>query len=79
MPAYAYKDAAALAYDANKKRLRTEGQILLAAAMNEALREMTTQFNEALKRGEVLEIGGSREELKALLLSAAQRELAPGE
>jgi hypothetical protein len=78
MPNYGYKDKAAMAYDANKKRIRAEGAIVLAAAMNEALNEMTRQFNEALHRGEILEIEGSREEMKALLLAASQKELAPG-
>lgn len=75
MPTYTYKDNVALAYDANKKRLRAEGSILLAELMNEALSEMTTQFNEALNHGEILEIGGTREEMKALLWKAAQRQL----
>lgn len=78
MPSYGYKDDVALAYDANKKRLRVEGNIVLAAVMNEALREMTSQFNAALAQGDVLEITGSREELKGILLQAAKRELASG-
>lgn len=77
MPNHTQKDDVQLAYDANKKRLRAEGQIVLARVMNEALHEMTTGFNEALARGEILEIGGSREELRALLLKASQRELGP--
>jgi hypothetical protein len=75
MPNHTYKDNVALTFDANKKRLRTEGQIILAALMNEALHEMTSQFNEALSRGEILEIGGSREEMKGFLRIAASREL----
>jgi hypothetical protein len=78
MPDYRYKDAVALAFDANKKRLRTEGSIVLAALMNEALNEMTTRFNAGLSEGEILEIGGSRDELRALLRDVAQRELGPG-
>lgn len=78
MPSYNHKDAVELAYDANKKRLRTEGAILLAEAMNEALNEMTEQFNAALDQGNILHIGGTREEMKALLFSAAQKKLAPG-
>ena len=74
---YRYKNAVDLAYDANKKRLRTEGAIILAELMNEALSEMTTQFNEAQNRGEILEIGGSREEMKAYLRVAAKRHLGP--
>jgi hypothetical protein len=72
MPSYNHKDAVVLAFDANKKRLRTEGSIVLAALMNEALNEMATQFNAALG------IGGSREEMKAYLRVAAERELGPG-
>lgn len=75
MRGYTHKDAVSLAYDANKKRLRTEGSIVLAEVMNAALTEMTDQFNEALNRGEVLEIGGSRDEMKALLLAAARKQL----
>lgn len=75
MPNYTYKDQVRLTYDANKKRLHAEGQIILATLMNEALHEMTSQFNAALARGEVLEIGGSREEMKEFLRVAASREL----
>jgi hypothetical protein len=78
MPNYLYKDNAALAYDANKKRLRAEGAIVLASVMNEALNEMTDQFNKALNEGKILEIGGSREEMKSFLRLAAQRELGDG-
>lgn len=77
MPDYRYKDNAQIAYDANKKRLRLEGQIALDSVLNEALNLMTTKFNEALARGEILEIEGSRNELRALLLDAANKELAP--
>ena len=78
MPNHTYKDEVALAYDANKKRLRTEGSIILAAVMNEALHEMTSQFNAALAEGGILEITGSREEMKSFLRSAAQKELGDG-
>ena len=78
MPKYMHKDRVQLAFDANKKRLRTEGAIVLAAVMNEALAEMTYQFNEALERGELLEIGGSREEMKAFFRQAADRQLGSG-
>ena len=78
MPNYTYKDDVSLAFEANKKRLRAEGSIILSALLNEALSEMTTQFNAALARGEVLEIGGSREEMKAFLRVAAQKQLGTG-
>ena len=79
MPSYHYKDEVARAFDANKKRLRAEGSIILSDLLNEALHEMTIDFNRALARGEILRIGGSREELKAFLRIAAQRELGVGE
>lgn len=75
MPTYGYKDEVALAFEANKKRLRAEGSILLAEVLNEALNEMTTQFNAALARGEILSIGGTREEMKGLLQAAAVKRL----
>ena len=78
MPTYGYKDDVALAFEANKKRLRAEGSIILAAVMNEALHEMTTQFNAALARGEILSIGGSREEMMGFLRDAAAKQLEAG-
>lgn len=79
MAGYRYKDNVELTFDANKKRLRAEGSIILSAMMNEALNEMAKQFHEALGRGELLEIGGSREEMKAFLRIAANRQLGTGE
>ncbi len=78
MPNYTYKDAVALAYDGNKKRLRAEGSIILDGLMNEALDTMTTEFNEALNRGELLEIGGTRTEMLGFLRTAAQKQLGVG-
>lgn len=75
MPDYRYKDAARRAYDANKKRIRVEAQILLDEMLNEAFDEMTRQFNEALNRGEILDLTASRGELLELLSSAAKRQL----
>lgn len=77
MPNYAYKDPVDLAYSANRRRLRTEGAILLDAVMNEALNEMTAQFNEALNEEKILEIGGTREEMLGFLRAAAQKQLGP--
>ena len=76
MAGYRYKDNVQLAYDANVKRIRTEGAIVLQAMLNEALAEMDQQFTEALNRGEVLSIGGSREEMLGFLRTAAQKQLA---
>lgn len=78
MPSYGYKDEVALTFEANKKRLRAEGAVILARLMNEALNEMTTQFNAALARGEILSIGASAEEMKGFLRTAAQKQLGVG-
>jgi len=79
VPNYISKDNVALAFDANKKRLRCEGQIILAEVMNAALSEMTQQFNAALGEGQILEIGGTREEMKEFLRIAAQKQLGTGD
>lgn len=76
MPTYNYKDGVALAYERNKKRLRLEGTVVLDAMMNEALSEMTAEFNKGLERGEILEIGGSQEDMRRYLKLAAQKELS---
>jgi hypothetical protein len=78
MPNVLYKDNVRLTFDANKKRLRAEGQILLDRVMNEALNEMATQFNDALARGELLEIGGSQAEMRQFLAVAAAKQLGAG-
>jgi len=79
VPNYITKDNVQLAYDANKKRLRAEGSIILAEVMNSALSEMTAQFNAALGNGQILEIGGTREEMKEFLRIAAQKQLGAGD
>lgn len=76
MSGYQKKDAVRLAYNANKKRLRCEGQVILDAIMNEALDEMDRQFQEAIGRGEILHIGGSAAEMRAYLRRAAEKNLA---
>jgi hypothetical protein len=73
MPSYRCKDDVDLVYDANKTRLRVEAQILLDEAMNEALNEMTQQFIAGLGRGELLEIGGTQEEMQQFLRVAVNR------
>lgn len=70
-----HKGPAELAYDENKKRLRFEGRILLDRIMNEVLDVMTTEFQAALLRGEVLEVGSTREEARAYFARVAQAQL----
>jgi hypothetical protein len=75
---YKYKQKQELVFEANKKRLRLEGQILLADLLNEAVSVMSDRFNEAYLEGTILELDGNRDELKSYLLEAANRELTPG-
>ena len=72
---YNHKSAAELAFNANKIRLHTEGRLLLAGLMNEVINEMSERFNDALVRGEILELEGSRDELRAILRTVSQRQL----
>lgn len=76
MAGYRYKDRVDLEFSANLKRLRVEGRIILDDVLNEALNEMNFQFQAALARGEILSIGGSREDMKAYLRAAAERQLS---
>lgn len=73
--AYTKKDNILLTFEENKKRLRMEGNLILARVMNEALAEMSGQFTEALARGELLKIGGSADEMREFLRVAADRHL----
>lgn len=74
---YRKKKPHELIFDANKKRLRCEGAIILAEVLNEALAVMDEQFQDALLKGEVRTIGGSRDELLSLLRIASDRYLGP--
>lgn len=74
---YKKKDNVALAFAANVKRIRLEARIVLDHVLNEALAEMSKEFDEGLLRGELLNIAGSPEELKEFLRRAAEKELKP--
>lgn len=76
MAAHKKKSKTELIYDANKKRIRTEGSILLAELMNEALDVMTEKFEEAKQNGGVLELDGNRGKLKEYLWEASKRTLS---
>lgn len=75
MTSYRYKDKVELAFDANKTKLRAEGNIILKSLMNEALNEMSIEFNAKLAAGEIYHIGGSREDMLRFLRIAATKEL----
>lgn len=72
---YAYKGEAALVFDSNKKRLRLEGRLVMDRVMNEVLREMTTEFQAAVLRGEILSVGGSAAETQQYFTAAARKAL----
>lgn len=76
---YTRKTPVELAFNANVKRLRAEIGILANALANETLAEMSDQFEAELHNGNILEIEGSREELRATLRRVAERELAEQE
>lgn len=76
MPRYIHKDNILLEFEANKKRLRTEGRIVLDRVLNEALDQMAKEFNAGLDRGEVLRVESSPNELRRLLWQAARLELS---
>lgn len=66
MPDYKYKDQAALAYDANKKRLRAEVNIVMSEALNDAIGIMTEDFNSSLHNGIILELKDNKDIRKRL-------------
>jgi hypothetical protein len=75
MPKYTHKDATTLAYEANKKRLRVEGQILLDNMMNEAVHEMTQQFNKELSHGRIVELKLDEDSVRKLFKSSSRKVL----
>lgn len=75
---YNYKGAAQQTFDENKLRLRLEGRIVLNRIMNEVLREMTVEFQEAVLRGEILSVGGSASETQQYFTAAARKALGSG-
>jgi hypothetical protein len=61
----------------NKERVELQTKQLLRRVRDKALTELDTQFTAALDRGEVLELDPGKDDLRALLLAAAKKELAP--
>ena len=76
--AYKKKNKGVLAFQANVKRIRCEANIVLQEVLNSALAEMSDEFDAAFNDGNILEIECTPDELKKLLLRAAQRELGTG-
>lgn len=66
---------AELAWRDNRENINLQGRQLLRRVLNKALTELDRQFLAGLERGEILEINPTKNELKELLLSSAQKEL----
>lgn len=69
---------AELAWRDNRENINLQGRQLLRRVLNKALTELDKQFLDGLERGEILEINPTKNELKELLLSSAQKELEAG-
>jgi len=76
--AIGYKEAteAELVWRENRENITLQGRQILRRVLNKALVELDKQFLDALNKGEILEINPGQEELKALLLANAQKELS---
>ena len=66
---------AELVWRENRENVTLQGRQLLRRVLNQALLELDRQFQDALNRGELIEISPGQEELKELLLVSAEREL----
>lgn len=64
-----------LALKEDDERLLLEGRQILRRVMNEARSELERLHLEAQKRGEIIRVTGSTEELEILVLAAAKKEL----
>lgn len=75
--AYGYKELTEveLAWRDNRENITLQGKQILRRVLNQALLELDRQFIEALNRGEILEINPGKDELRALLLASATKEL----
>lgn len=64
-------------YDHNKRRLRAELAVLNAEILNDALSEMTQDFEHALKEDRVAVTTLTRQEAMRYLRSAVERLYGP--
>ncbi len=70
-------DIAQLTKRENAERIRLEVSQLARRIAIPAIEEANRAFNAAWVDGNILEIGYSRDEMRALLLAGSQRLLAP--
>ena len=68
-----------LAWRENRERIALQARQLTRRILDVALVQLDTEFQQGLRDGKILELDAGKEELKALLLKSAQRELGPGE
>lgn len=73
---YNRKTEAELAFDANKKRLRAEVQLIADELLNQAFSVMSEEFQQAYIRGEILQVEGNREQLLKYLQTATTKVLS---
>ena len=72
---YTKKSEQQLVWKENKEKITLQARQLMNRMLNEALAELNNEFLAALDRDEILELDAAKEELRALLLAAAKREL----
>lgn len=72
---YRKKDNIRLTYMENEKRMRLEGRLLVERLLNEAVAEMSAEFDEALANGQLLVVGDTRDDLQRYLRTAADKLL----
>jgi len=70
-------DIAQLTKRENRERIRLEVSQLARRIAIPAIEEADRVFDDAWADGNILEIGFSREEMRALLLNGSQKLLAP--
>lgn len=79
MARYRGKDALTLRYQAGQRLIRAEFENVKQEVLNAALSEYDEEFDAALNRGEVLDMGlDVRDKIRQLLIGAHQKVLAPG-
>lgn len=72
---YKHRTDESLNWSDNRERIVLAGRQILRRVLNSALAEAATEYEAALTRGEVIEFSATGDELRALMLRAAQRVL----
>lgn len=75
MPSYIYKDETEIAFAANRKLLRAQGAVILDRMMNEALKEMSDEFNKGIAEGRILRLEATSDDIIKYLQKAVHKQL----